>query len=187
MGAMSRRKGARGERALVHLVREVMPGAEVRRGIQSRAGGECADVECPVLWFELKTGRKPNARAALAQARAAAPAGRIPVAAIHDDRAKPFVALAHVALLDLVRECAAAAERGAGIDKDEVPVLRPVEKRGKKPNARIVLAAARLGAPIEQIPVAVIIDEGAEPFAVLRLDDFLEVVRVWWAVRPKEA
>lgn len=184
MGALSRRKGARAERELVLLFREAMPGAEVRRGIQSRTGGECADVECPVIWVESKRGRKPNVRAALAQARAAAPAGRIPVAVIHDDRAKPFVALAQVALLDLVRECEAAAERGAGIDKDEVPVLRPIEKRGKKPNVRIVLAAARLGAPIEQIPVAVIVDEAADPFAVLRLDDFLEMVRVWWAVRP---
>jgi hypothetical protein len=185
MGAGSRRKGHDFERALVHAFREAMPGAVVRRGLQSRGTAEVADIDCPIFFPEAKTGRKPNVRAALAQARAAAPDGRIPVAVIHDDRAKAFVALAQVALRDLVRECEVAAERGAGIDKDEVPVLRPLEKRGKKPNVRIVLAAARLGAPIEQVPVAVIIDEGTEPFAVLRLDDFLDVVRAWWAVRPK--
>jgi hypothetical protein len=186
-GASSRRKGHDFERALVHAFRAAMPSAVVRRGLQSRGTAEVADIDCPVFFPEAKRGRKPNVRAALAQARAAAPAGRIPLAVIHDDRAKPFVAIARDALLDLVRECEAAAERGAGIDKDEVPVLRVVQKHGKKPNVRIVLAAARLGTPIEQLPVAEICDEGAEPFAVLRLDDFLEVVRVWWAVRPKGA
>ncbi|ACY13270.1 hypothetical protein [Haliangium ochraceum] len=103
-GAMSRRKGADYERALVRRFREVMPGADVRRGLQSRSGSEVADVECPVFWIESKRGRKPNVRGALKQAQAAAPKGRIPVAVIRDDRAEAFAALPLEDFLELVRE-----------------------------------------------------------------------------------
>jgi len=103
-GAMSRRKGATFERELVWRFREVMPGAEVKRGLQSRSGEEVADVDCPVFWIEAKRGRKPNVRAALKQAEASAPKGRIPVAVIRDDRAAPFVALSLEDFLELVRE-----------------------------------------------------------------------------------
>ena len=102
-GMHSRRKGARFERELVWRFREVMPGAEVRRGLQSR-GGEVADVDCPVFWIEAKRGRKPNVRAALKQAEASAPKGRIPVAVIRDDRAAAFVALSLEDFLELVHE-----------------------------------------------------------------------------------
>ena len=103
-GAMSRRKGAAYERALVHLFRAAMPGADVKRGLQSRSGEEVADVECPVFWVESKRGRKPNVRAALKQALEAAPKGRMCVAVIRDDRADPFVGMMLDDFLDLVRE-----------------------------------------------------------------------------------
>jgi hypothetical protein len=103
-GAHSRRKGATFERELVHLFRDAMPGAEVRRGLQSRSGDEVPDVDCPVFWPEAKRGRKPNVRGALKQAIDAAPQGRIPVAVIRDDRTAPFAVLQLDDFLDLVRE-----------------------------------------------------------------------------------
>jgi hypothetical protein len=103
-GARSRRKGASYERALVHRFREVMPGAEIRRGLQSRSGEEVADVEVPVFWPELKRGKQPNIRAALRQAQAAAPKGRIPIAVVRDDRAEATVTLTLDDFLEFVRE-----------------------------------------------------------------------------------
>ena len=103
-GATSRRKGARFERAMVHRFREAMPDAEVRRGLQSRGGEEVADLDCPVLWPELKRGKKPNIRAALKQAIDAAPKGRIPIAVVRDDRAEEIVTLLLDDFLDLVSE-----------------------------------------------------------------------------------
>ncbi|MBN1632136.1 MAG: hypothetical protein JW990_20455 [Thermoleophilia bacterium] len=103
-GARSRRKGAQFERDMVHCFREAMPGAEIRRGLQYRCGEEVADVDCPVFWPELKRGKKPNVRAALRQALAAAPKGRVPVAVIRDDRQEPFVALLLEDFLDFVAE-----------------------------------------------------------------------------------
>jgi hypothetical protein len=103
-GARSRRKGASYERDLVHRFREAMPGAEVRRGLQSRSGGEVADVEVPVFWVEAKRGKQPNIRAALRQAQAAAPKGRIPIAVVRDDRAEATVTLTLDDFLEFVRE-----------------------------------------------------------------------------------
>lgn len=85
-GARSRRKGASYEREVVHRFREAMPGADVKRGFQTRSGQEAADVECPVFWVESKRGKKPNMRGALAQAIKAAPDGRVPIAVVRDDR-----------------------------------------------------------------------------------------------------
>ena len=48
-GAGARRKGADFERAIVHRFREAMPGAEVRRGLQSRSGAEASDVANAIL------------------------------------------------------------------------------------------------------------------------------------------
>ncbi len=103
-GNHSRDKGANYERSLVHVFREAMPGAEVRRGLQSRSGAEVADVECPVFWIESKRGKKPNVRAALVQARAAAPQDRIPIAIVRDDHAEAFVSMSLDDFLELVRE-----------------------------------------------------------------------------------
>jgi hypothetical protein len=109
-GATSRRKGARFERAMVHRFREAMPGAEVRRGLQSR-GEEVADLDCPVFWPELKRGKKPNIRGALRQAIEAAPEGRIPIAVVRDDHAEEIVTLLLDDFLDLVGEWWDARQR----------------------------------------------------------------------------
>ena len=103
-GALSRRKGARFERELVHRFREVMPDAEVRRGLQWRGGEEVPDVDCPVFWLESKRGKRPNVRAALRQATDAAPKGRIPLAVTRDDRSEAFVALSLDGFLELLAE-----------------------------------------------------------------------------------
>ena len=104
MGALSRRKGAAYERELVHRFREVMPGADVKRGLQDRDGHEAADVECPAFWIEAKRGKKPNVRAALKQATGCAPKGRTPVAVIRDDRTEAFVAMSLEDFLAFVEE-----------------------------------------------------------------------------------
>lgn len=104
MGAMQRRKGHNFERELVKLFREAMPGAHIRRGLQTREGTEVADVECPVFWIEAKRGKKPNVRAALKQAIEQAPKGRIPTAIVKDDRAQGFAVMQLDDFLDLVRE-----------------------------------------------------------------------------------
>lgn len=104
MGLLSRNKGRRFEQELARLFREAMPGAVVHRGFQGRSGEEAADVECPVFWIEAKRGRQPNVRAALRQARAAAPQGRVPIAIIRDDRAEAFVSLLLADFLELLTE-----------------------------------------------------------------------------------
>lgn len=104
-GRYARTKGHNFERQLVHRFREVMPGAEVKRGLQSRGGGaEVPDVDCPVFHVEAKVGKQPNPRAALKQAFADAAKGKIPVAIIKDDREVPFVLLGLEDFLDFVGE-----------------------------------------------------------------------------------
>ena len=95
---------------MVHRFREAMPGAEVRRGLQSR-GEEVADLDCPVFWPELKRGKKPNIRGALKQAIEAAPEGRIPIAVVRDDHAEEIVTLLLDDFLDLVGEWWEARQR----------------------------------------------------------------------------
>jgi hypothetical protein len=105
-GRHSRNKGAQYERDVAKLFSEAMPGAEVKRGIgQTRSGSEVADVDCPIYWPECKRGKKPNPRAALAQAQeAAAKSGKLPVAVIRDDRAEAFVCLSIDDFLEMVKE-----------------------------------------------------------------------------------
>jgi len=103
-GAHSRRKGQEFERVIVHRFREVMPDANIRRGLQYRTGAEAPDVDCPVFWPELKRGKQPNIRAALRQATDAAPPGRIPIAVIRDDHAEAIVALSLDHFLEFVAE-----------------------------------------------------------------------------------
>jgi hypothetical protein len=96
-GARSRRKGANAERELAKRFAEAMPGADCKRGIgQARRGSEVADVEVPLLHVESKHGKRPNPRAAYAQACADAEEngrGKIPIAVVRDDRKAPFVVI----------------------------------------------------------------------------------------------
>lgn len=103
-GAPARRKGAEFERLLVHLFREAMPGAEVRRGIQSRSGAEVADVDVPCFWPELKRHKQTNPRAALRQAVEDCSPGRWPIAICKDDGEQAFVTMQLPDFLDLVSE-----------------------------------------------------------------------------------
>jgi len=100
MSAYQRRKGADGEREIAALVREAF-GVDAHRGAQSRSGSDAADVDgLPDWWVEVKRGKRPNVRAALAQAIAKTD-GRTPVAVIRDDRKDPFVAMTWAAFVEL--------------------------------------------------------------------------------------
>ena len=103
-GAHSRRKGRRFELDLVHRFREVMPDAEIKRGLQYRTGEEAPDVDVPCFWVEAKHHHRTNVRAALAQATAAAPKGRWPIAICKDTRQPPLVAIELDDFLEFVRE-----------------------------------------------------------------------------------
>ena len=94
MGKLSRTKGHRWERDLVHLFRDAMGGAVIKHGFQSRHGGDAADVDMPVFWLEAKVGKKPNIRAALAHATSAAVgSNRTPLAVVKEDRQAPIAAM----------------------------------------------------------------------------------------------
>ena len=110
-GSGARRKGHDYERLLARKFREVMPGADIRRGLQFRGGHEAPDVECPVFWIESKRGKKPNIRAALKQASAGGPKGRIPIAIVRDDRAEATVTFYLDDFLDFVQEWWEASSR----------------------------------------------------------------------------
>jgi hypothetical protein len=87
-GSRSRTKGHNFEREMAIAFREVMPGAEIKRGLaQTRSGTEVPDVECPYFWIECKRGKATNIKAALRQAEAACgDKPLVPVAITRDDR-----------------------------------------------------------------------------------------------------
>ena len=92
-GRKSRIKGKVWERKLAKMFREVMPGADVKRGYQYRSGEDFADVEMPVFWCEAKHHNRTNIKAALRQADEAAPQGRVPLACCKDDNQRPIAAM----------------------------------------------------------------------------------------------
>ncbi len=103
-GARSRNKGARWEREVASLFRAVMDGADIRRGIQNRTGGDASDVEgAGRMHIECKHGKLPNPRAALKQAIRDAGKDKIPLAVVKDDRQKPFVVIGLNDFLEFVR------------------------------------------------------------------------------------
>ena len=104
-GATSRRKGVEWERAVARKLAEVFGKFGVRRGLQYRGGGECADVMTPAFWVECKAGRLTNPRAALRQAvQDAARKGLWPVAICKDNGAEPHVTMSFEDFLELVAE-----------------------------------------------------------------------------------
>lgn len=85
-GRSCRRKGHDFERLIARKLRPVFPGYDVRRGFQSRSGGEAPDVDVPCFWVECKREIKTNPKAALAQAvRDSEGKGNMPVAICKDD------------------------------------------------------------------------------------------------------
>ncbi len=110
-GRHSRRKGADFEREIARRFRKVMPGADIRRGIQFRSGAEAPDVEMPCFWPELKHRNKTNIRGALRQATEACPPGKWPIAVCKDNYAAPTVTLLFEDFLEIVEQWWAAQER----------------------------------------------------------------------------
>ena len=107
MGKKSRTKGARWEREVAIMLRDAMPGAEVKRGWQSRSGSDAPDVDCPCWWIECKVGKRPNLFGALHQAEEAAEGDRqkrAPVVVAKRDREPPVLAMRLDAWLELVGE-----------------------------------------------------------------------------------
>jgi len=105
-GRGRREKGKRGERALATLLRETFPSfaESIRRGWQSRVGCDDPDVcGLPGFWLECKSGKLPNPRAALQQAKQDAAGRAIPMAVIRDDRKSPFVVLDLADMLTILR------------------------------------------------------------------------------------
>lgn len=105
-GKRSRDKGKRGEREVAALFAAATPGDGVARGLgQARAGAEAPDVTSSAFWIEVKRQKKPNIRAALAQAVAdCGPRPLWPVAVTRDDRGSWRVTLELTDFLDLVGE-----------------------------------------------------------------------------------
>lgn len=103
-GAKSRRKGATFERELVRAFRQVMPGAEIKRGLQYRSGEETCDVDLPCFWLEAKHHQRVNIKAALRQAFDTAPKGRWPIAVTKDDRQPPIASMYLDDLLELIEQ-----------------------------------------------------------------------------------
>jgi len=69
----SRQKGKRGERAVASDLRAAFPelAEEIRRGWQTRNGGDEPDVFFPGYWIEVKNEKRPRPIAALQQAKKA--------------------------------------------------------------------------------------------------------------------
>lgn len=104
MGSSQRTKGHNWEREVANRFKQIMPGADVRRGIQARTGGETCDVETPVFHVECKVGKKPNIPKALDQAISEARNGKVPIAIVKKDRCDPTVTLLLSDFLDFIEE-----------------------------------------------------------------------------------
>jgi hypothetical protein len=103
-GKMSRAKGARFENVIAKEINEACDGADAKRGFQFRGGDNVPDVECPLLHIECKRGKRPNPRAALAQAIEGCPKGKLPIALIRDDRRETFAVMLWEDVLSFLSE-----------------------------------------------------------------------------------
>ena len=120
-GKGRRAKGAAYERELANLFKAAMPGEDIKRGIQDRAGDKVADVDCPIFWVEAKCQIKGNPRAALAQAQEASKGtGKVPLAVIKDMRRPAFVCLSLDDFLDFVSEWHSRGQRPVSHGPDSV-------------------------------------------------------------------
>lgn len=164
MPKMQRDKGKVGERKLATEIREAFPelAGLIRRGWQSRqSDDECDVTGMPGVWFESKFGKKPNARAALAQAieesEAAVAAGKrgraMPIAVIRDNRKDPFVCMRLDDFFVLLRS-QLAAEGWLPHGRNDAPSGEPQEgqrkRRRKRPSAHRVHASRRAQAVAQE-------------------------------------
>jgi len=92
-GTGCRRKGAAFELELAARFREVMPGVEVKRGLQFRSGDEGADVLAPPFWVEAKRRERLDPIGALKQAERDSVPELIPVAVCKKNRERAVATL----------------------------------------------------------------------------------------------
>jgi len=67
----------------------------------------------------------------------------------------------------------------------ECPVFWIEAKRGKRPNIRAALRQANEASSVGRVPLAIVRDDRSEATVTLALDDFLELVEEWWALRQR--
>lgn len=101
----SKQKGTRGELEFCSFLRD--QGFEARRGQQYKGGGDSPDVvsDLPIHW-EVKRTEAFRLWDALAQAKAEAPEGKVPVVAHRRNRTGWVVVLSAEDFLDTLREVA---------------------------------------------------------------------------------
>ena len=174
-------KGHAFERWVSHWFNTVTPGADCRRGLQSRSGFDCADVVHPCFWIECKRMKSVNIRAAYRQAERDASLGLFPIVVAKDDRKGPIVALGIDDFFDLIQEWIERCGVSGSVSEVIASRFWINEKKQKRARIRAALEGAKSSAPKGAIPVAFIDDIGpSTPIAVLFLEDFGEIVREWW-------
>ena len=67
----------------------------------------------------------------------------------------------------------------------EVPCFWVEAKHHHRTNARAAMRQALANCPPGRWPVAVCKDDRAEPLVTMQLEDFLELLREWWAQRDR--
>jgi hypothetical protein len=87
------------------MFKEAMPGAHVKRGLQSGGAVQTPDVDAgSVFSIECKVGKKPPYRPAWLQIQKDARYGTTPMAIIKEDLAEPVVIMQLQDFLDYVKE-----------------------------------------------------------------------------------
>jgi hypothetical protein len=74
---------------------------------------------------------------------------------------------------------------GAEASDVEVPCFFVEAKHHHRTNVRAAMRQALDACPAGRWPVAICKDDRAEPLVTMQLDDFLELVREWWARRDR--
>jgi Holliday junction resolvase len=112
---MSRQKGKRGEREAAAELGALL-GVDARRGVQYQGGPDSPDVvlDGVAIHVEAKRTEKLTLWAAVEQARAEAPAGKVPLVWHRPNRRGSVVIVETARLLELAREIVRAADNAAG-------------------------------------------------------------------------
>jgi hypothetical protein len=115
MGGMSRQKGKRGEREAAAELGALL-GVDARRGVQYQGGPDSPDVvlDGVAIHVEAKRTEKLTLWAAVEQARADAPIGKVPLVWHRPNRRGSVVIVETARLLELARELVRAADNAAG-------------------------------------------------------------------------
>jgi hypothetical protein len=110
MGRMSRQKGKRGERECAAELGQLL-GVDARRGVQFQGGPDSPDVvlDGVAIHVEAKRVERLQLWAAIEQAAADAPAGKVPVVWHKANRRASVVVVETSRLLELAREIVRAS------------------------------------------------------------------------------